>query len=96
MLPRDIRNELKLAVALKGISQMREGSGKKVSKQIIEMEIFNGRQPTFPSQFKMLCNGSFGYRDFHESIHAVATSKESSDRDVTSLILKPSLTLNKY
>ena len=97
MLPRDIRNELKLAVALKGFSQMREGSGKKVLEQIIEMEkFFHGKQPTFPSQLKMLCNGSFGYRDFYESIHAVATSKESSDRDITSLILKPSLTLNKF
>ena len=44
----------------------------------------------------MLYNGSFGYRNLYESIHAVATSKESSDRDITFLILKPSLTLNKY
>ena len=76
---------------------MRKGSGKKISEQIIEMEkIFHRKQPTFPSQLKILHNGSFGYRDFYKSIHAVATSKELSDRDLISLILKPSLTLNKF
>ena len=97
MLPREIRNELKMAVALKGFAQMREGKGKKMQDQFIWMErFFHGKKPVFPSQLKLLCNGSFGYEDFYESIHVVATSKESTNRDITSLILKPSLTLNKF
>ena len=97
MLPISIRNELKMAVALKGFAQMREGKGKKVQDQLIWMErFFHGKKPTFPSQLKLLCNGSSGYEDFYESIHAVATSKESTNHDITSLILKPSLTLNKF
>ena len=40
MLPRDFGNELKMAVAVEGFSLMREGSGKKVSEQIIELEEF--------------------------------------------------------
>ena len=38
MLPRDIRNKLKMTIALKGFSRMREGSGKKVNEQKIEMD----------------------------------------------------------
>ena len=90
MLPREIWNEFKMAVSLKGFSRMREGSGKKATNQIMETEkLFHGKQPTFPSQLKMLCNGSFGCRDFYECIHAVETPKESYDDDITSLILKP-------
>ena len=44
----------------------------------------------------MLCNGSFGHIEFYESIHAVAASKELSYAGITSLILKPSLALNKF
>ena len=47
-------------------------------------------------QLKILWNGSFRCRDFYESVHVVSISKESSDADVTSLILKQSLTLNKF
>ena len=38
MLPREIRNELKMAVALKGFAQMREGKGKKMQDQFIWMD----------------------------------------------------------
>jgi hypothetical protein len=40
MLPREIQNELKMTVALKGFAQMREGKGKKVQDQLIWMERF--------------------------------------------------------
>ena len=73
MLPREIRNELKMTVALKGFAQMREGKGKKVQDQLIWMErFFHGKKPTFPSQLKLLCNGSSAYEDFYESIRVVA------------------------
>ena len=59
MWPREIWNELKIAVTLKGFSWMREGSGKKSTEQTIEMEKFlHGKQPTFPSQLKMSRNGT--------------------------------------
>ena len=77
MLPRDIRNELKMAVTLKGFTQMREGSEKKASEQMFEIEKFlHGKKTNFPSQLKMSCNGSLAHRDFCESTYAVATSKE--------------------
>ena len=73
MLPREIWNELKMDVALKDFAQMREGKGKKIQDQLIWMErFFHGKKPVFPSQLKLLCNGSFGYEDFYESINAVA------------------------
>jgi len=96
-LPRAIRKEVKMAVCLKALSQMKEGGSKNLTAQYEEMhKFFHGKEPTFPSQLKLFCEASLAYRDFYESKFAVLTSKESSNDDAETLILKPSLTLNNY
>ena len=76
-LPRDIRNEIKIALALKAYSQMKEGDSMKLKDQYIEMDrFFHGKVPTLPSQLQIFCNGGNAYRDFYKSIHAVAKLKD--------------------
>ena len=76
---------------------MREGSRKKASEQVFEIEkFFHGKNKTFLSQLKMSCDGSLACSDFHESTHVAATSKESTESDISCLILKPSLALNTF
>jgi len=52
-LPRAIRKEVKMAVWLKALSQMKEGGSKNQAAQYKEMHtFFHGEEPMFPSQLK--------------------------------------------
>ena len=73
-LSRDLRQEMKMTVALKGLSQMKESNAKNKASQENEMHrFFHGEEPTFPSQLKMFCEGHYVYRDFYESVFALTT-----------------------
>jgi hypothetical protein len=88
-VPKTIRSELRMAIALKGYSSIREGSGKTLKQQMdLLYQFFHGQEPTHPSQFKMLCNGAYLYSDFYKSSSKVATRKSSTANDTSSLVLK--------
>ncbi len=96
-IPKSIRDELKMCIVLKGYSSIREGSGKTLKQQMDTLyQFFHGEEPTHPSQLKLLCNGGYPYNEFYESISKVATTKSSSANDTSSLVLKQSLSLDRF
>ena len=97
-LPKPIRDELKMTVALKGFATLKEGNGKTLVHQWDTIgRFYHGKDKTHPSQLKMMCEGTFCYRDFYETKISTATDKDSSSASNTSsLVLKQSLTLDKF
>ena len=96
-VPKTIRDELRMAVALKGYSSIREGSGKTLKQQMDSLyQFFHGQEPTHPSQLRLLCNGGYPYSEFYESSSKVATKKSSTANDTSSLVLKQSLSLDRF
>jgi hypothetical protein len=96
-VPKTIRDELRMAIALKGYSSIREGSGKTLKQQMdLLYQFFHGQEPTHPSQLRLLCNGGYPYNEFYESSSKVATKKSSTANDTSSLVLKQSLSLDRF
>ena len=100
-LQKEIRDELRMSAALRCYSIMRSGNAKSLQMQYETMSnLFHGDEPSTSSNIKMLCDGSYIYRDLfdlEESTDAI-TSK-SSQSTVTSqvpkLTLKPNLSRDK-
>ena len=100
-LQKEIRDELRMSAALRCYSIMRSGNAKSLQMQYETMSnLFHGDEPSIASNIKMLCDGSYIYRDLfdlEESTDAI-TSK-SSQSTVTSqvpkLTLKPNLSRDK-
>ena len=67
VLPKTIRDELRMCVALQGFSSLREGVGKTQKQQWNSMEqFFHGRDGTAPSQIKMMAEGVGRYKELYE------------------------------
>jgi hypothetical protein len=88
-VPKRIHDELRMTIALKVYSSIREGSRKTLKQQMdLLYQFFHGQEPTHPSQLKMLCNGSYLYSDVYKSSSKVVTTKSSTANDTSLLVLK--------
>ena len=97
-LPKSIRDDVRMAVALKGYSIMKEGVGQTAKQQYETLyTFFHGDSPSQSSQLSLMCDGAYHYGDFYEEINPVITRKSPSNKEVTpSLVLKQSLTRDKF
>ena len=67
VLPKTIRDELRMSVALQGYSSLREGEGKTLIQQYQCMEtFFHGSAAKAPSQIQMMAEGIGRYKDLYE------------------------------
>ena len=97
-LPKPIRDELCMTVALRCYSVLREGKGKKLSDIYNSMsEWFHGNEPAIPSHLKLLCNASFCFKEIYDSVIETTTSKSNNinKENVTKHILKEKLVWDK-
>ena len=97
MLPKAVRDELRMCVALRGYSTIRGGFGKKLEEQFVLMqEFFHGKSTHTPSQIKMLVDGQLAYAALYDTKNTVVTSKKTKTKkkkdSPVQLYLKPSLT----
>ena len=68
ILPKAIRDELRMCCALRGYSSIREGDGKTIKQQHdLISDFFHGVTGKSPSQIRMLCEGKLHYGDLYDS-----------------------------
>jgi hypothetical protein len=81
-LPKPIRDELRMCVALRGYSTIREGDGKTLIQQHTSMQqFFHGINGSSPSQVQMLAEGTSHYKDLYETgVVSIVTSKVASKK----------------
>lgn len=95
-LPKYIRDELRMTVALRCYSTLREGNGKKLSELYSCMfDRYHGNQSTsVASNLKLLCNASYVFKNlFDENLQNTTRKSNTSDsNDVVTHVLKPKLT----
>ena len=92
-LQKEIRDELRMTAAMRCYSIMRSGNAKSLQMQYETMSnLFHGDEPSIVSNIKMLCNGSYVYREIFdlEEVTEAITSKASQ---TTSLSQQPKMTL---
>jgi hypothetical protein len=91
-LPKAIRNELRMCVALRGYSSIREGSGKTLKQQRqLLYDFFHGVTGKNPSQVRMLTEGKLHYADLYDTTtHRNVTSKKKKTT-CSKVVLKQSL-----
>ena len=66
-LPKAIRDELRMACAMRGYSQVKCGGGKKLKTQYVDLNNFyHGIHPTHPSQIELLANAAPSYSTMNE------------------------------
>merc|ERR1719246_340874 len=88
-VPKGIRDELRMACALKAFSKIKCGEGKRISQQQAEMEMFyHGRPPNHPSQIKLLAEASYSYRDLYDVDTTIALKKSDNQNSTTHYTLK--------
>ena len=76
-LPKPIRDELRMSVALRGYSVIKGGDGKTMTQQEKLLEdFFHGKKKHSPSQIQMLVNGQLHYASFYEKQSAPISSKK--------------------
>ena len=99
-LPKNIRDELRMTVALRAYSKIKCGTGKKKKLQELEMSrFFHGLAPNYPSQIKLLADASYTYACLYDEELLPATKKNDSTTTTTQLTLKSIIlpgTLTKY
>ena len=96
VIPKTIRDELRMCVALQGYSSLREGLGKTLHQQYHSMEqFFHGQEGKTPSQIKMMAEGVGRYKELYEKKSTPITRRKSSSNNkkspLTSYYLKGSL-----
>ena len=95
--PKLIRDELQMTCALQGYSKIKQGEGKLLTQQHGFMHIFfHGKEPTHPSQIKLLCDGVGCYNQFFDEALYIAKSKTSTLKGVNSIFLKENLTKDAH
>ena len=97
-LPKNIRDELRMTVALRCYSILRQGRGQKVRDLHASMnDLFHGKPPSKPSHLKLLCNASYCFKDLFLASSEVNTNKSASIsvESLKTYTLKPTLHLNK-
>ena len=92
-VPKSIRDELRMTVALRGYSHMKSGEGRNTKQQEgMIYQHFHGNPPSRPSQMNMLSYGEGPYSDLYDYSTKMVVDKQTS---VTSkLYLKTFLTMN--
>ena len=77
-LPKMIRDELRMVVALRGFSNMKSGEGRNIKMQENQMHsYYHGSEPTRPSQIGMICKGEGAYQDFYDSLSKPVVDKRT-------------------
>ena len=95
-LQKELRDELRTTAAMCCYSLMRSGKAKSVTAQYEYMSsLYHGEEPSIPSNIKMLCDGSYIYKDLYDVVDSDSITSKSDDavagsRDIFSL--KSSLT----
>jgi hypothetical protein len=91
-LPKSIRNELRMCVALRGYSSIREGTGKTIKQQRqLLYDFYHGVSGKNPSQIGMLSEGKLHYADLYDTtLHRNVTSKKKKTT-CSKVVLKQSL-----
>ena len=94
-LPKCIRDELRMTVALRCFSVLREGNGKKLTELYSAMfDAYHGNESlSIASNLKLLCNASYVFKHLFDDKVQNNTSKNtsSSSGDIISYVLKPNL-----
>ena len=99
-LPKVIRDELRMCVALRGYSTIRSGEGKTLDEQYRLMEEFyHGKKNSSPSQIEMLVEGQLHYAGLYEKKPLRITSKKhrtkKNKENTDQYYLKDSLSRDK-
>ena len=99
-LPKVIRDELRMCVALRGYSTIRSGEGKTLDEQYRLMEEFyHGKKNSSPSQIEMLVEGQLHYAGLYEKKSVRITSKKHRSKkhkeNTDQYYLKDSLSRDK-
>ena len=96
---KEVRDELRMTAAMRCYSLLRSGGSKSLNSQYDYMSsLYHGDEPSIPSNIKMLCDGSFVYKELYDIAgdEAVVSKSSSDDSDSrTNLSLKVSLSRNK-
>ena len=88
-LPKEVHDELRMTCALRGYSHIKCGFGKKLAQQQKELaRFYHGQAPNYPSQIKLLAEGSYTYRDLYDEETLVVTNKKSDKSSSVQLFLK--------
>ena len=78
-LPKPIRDELRMTVALRCYSILHQGKGMKQRELYASIfDLYHGKPPSKPSNLKLLCNASYSFKDLFDESSDLTTSKESS------------------
>ena len=75
-LPRDIRNEIRMTVALKGYTDMKCGRSMRLPDQHKNMSNFFHGLNSCPPQIELFAQANINYRDFFESKTVSASKKK--------------------
>ena len=96
---KEVRDELRMTAAMRCYSLLRSGGSKSLNSQYDYMSsLYHGDEPSIPSNIKMLCDGSFVYKELYDIAgdEAVVSKSSCDDSDSrTNLSLKVSLSRNK-
>ena len=98
-LCKELREELRMTVAMRCYSVLRSGNAKSLNQQYSTMsKLFHGQEPATPSNLKLLCNAAYVYKDlydvFDESTVVTSTTMENVDSIIANsqkYVLKSSL-----
>ena len=92
-LPKYIRDELRMTVAMKGYSDMKCGKSKRLPDQYIHMyDYFHGKRPNHPPQISLLAEAHMNYNELYDYDNCNATNKNDDSDDIKKTWLKSSLT----
>ena len=101
LLPKAVRDELRMCCALRGFSSIRQGEGKTIKQQHdLLSDFFHGVRGKSPSQISMLTEGKLHYADLYDSPKQRNVTSRSSNRKgrstnlSTRIFLKPTLSLD--
>ena len=92
-LPKQIRNKIRMSVALRGYAEMKCGWSMHLHDQHNAMaEFFHGKEPSHPPQIKLFAEAQLNYRNFFDSKIVQSTTKNDDTTSVTRFHLKTKLT----
>ena len=88
-MPNIIRNELKMTCALKGFSDMKCGTAKRIAYQYsFSSRFYHGHATNYPSQIKLLAEGKHVYRALYDEVEVTTTKKKDNINRIKRLKLK--------
>ena len=91
-LPRDLRNEMRMTVALRGYADIKCGRSMKLPDQHKKLFDFFHGKPSCPPQIELFAQANINYRDFFDSETVTSSKKTDTSSDIVRYYLKPSIT----